>query len=116
MVLPDFTVSPNTIFLVVFSELIIGGHHLANHKSAAKRARKTLRKTTINSRTKMTVRTFEKKLRAAISKKDGKEAQELLISYTSKIAKAAQKGVIKSKAASRKIARLSKSVHQLVSS
>jgi len=89
---------------------------LANHKSAAKRARQTVRKTTINSRTKARARTCEKKLRAAISKKDKGAAQELLITYTSKSAKAAQKGIIKAKTASRKIGRLSKSVHQLVSS
>lgn len=97
-----------------YFELIIGGYKLANHKSAAKRARQTTRKTIINSRTKATVRTFEKKLRAAISEKDKEAAQKLLISYTSKAAKAAQKGVIQAKAASRKIGRLSKSVHQLV--
>ena len=88
---------------------------MANHKSAAKRARQTIRKTTINARTKATVRTFEKKLRSAISKKDKEAAQQLLVTYTSKAAKAAQKGVLKAKAASRKIGRLSKSVHQMVS-
>lgn len=86
---------------------------MANHKSAEKRARQTVRKTEINSQTKSTVRTWEKKLRKAISDKDQKQAAELLVAYTSKAGKAVQKGVYKTQTISRKVGRLSQQVHQL---
>ena len=100
---------------------------MANIKSAIKRARQN---TAIRSRNKSTissVRTAEKKLLKAFSqehdntpKTNNQKAPEqkgptthpkdLLRIYTSKISKAAQKGVIKSKTASRKISRLSKRI------
>lgn len=60
-----------------------------------------------------TVRTFEKKLRTAIAAKDAKAAKAGLLAYTSKIDKAASKGVIAVKTASRKISRISKQVSAL---
>ncbi|MCB0385864.1 MAG: 30S ribosomal protein S20 [Bdellovibrionales bacterium] len=87
---------------------------MANHKSAAKRARQAKKKTAVNSRAKSAVRTFEKSLRKALSAKDADAAQKLLVAYTSKAGKAAQKGILQAKAVSRKISRLSKNVHQLV--
>jgi small subunit ribosomal protein S20 len=89
---------------------------LANHKSAAKRARQTKRRTAVNARTKSAIRTFEKSLRKALNTKDAKAAQELLVEFSSKAAKAAQKGVIKARTVSRKVSALSKHVHQLVTS
>lgn len=86
---------------------------LANHKSAAKRARQSLRKTTNNSKTLNAVRTFEKKLRLALTSKDKEKATELLTAYTSKASKAAQKGVMKAETVSRKVSRLSKSLFSL---
>lgn len=86
---------------------------MANHKSAAKRARQSIRKSTVNSRAKSTVRTFEKKLLKAISSKDQDSAQQLLTSYESQMDKASQKGVFHPKTASRKISRLAKQVHTL---
>lgn len=84
---------------------------LANHKSAAKRARQTIVKTARNSGAKKTIRTFEKKILAALTANDSEGAQSLLKSYTSKMAKAARKGILHANHASRKIARLSKKVH-----
>jgi len=86
---------------------------LANHKSAAKRARQTIKKTTINRRTMGTVRTIEKKVRAAIGDKKIDEAKKLFHTYSSEAAKAAQKGVIHFRTASRKIGRLAKQVSKL---
>lgn len=83
---------------------------MANHKSAAKRARQSLKKNARNRSTKNSVRTWEKKLRDAVAKKDAKGAQELLSTFTSKIGKAAAKGVIKTQTAARKVSRLSKFV------
>ena len=86
---------------------------MANHKSAAKRAKQDVKKAERNSRTKKTVRTFEKKLRTAISENDKSAAETLLVSYTSKLDKAASKGVIHRNQVSRKTSRLMKQVSAL---
>ena len=86
---------------------------MANHKSAAKRARQDIKKTEVNARTRKTVRTFEKKLRNAIATSDKEAASSLFIQYTSKLDKAAAKGVVHRNTASRKTARLSKQVAAL---
>ena len=83
---------------------------MANHKSAAKRARQSLKKNARNRSTKNSVRTWEKKLRDAVTKKDTKGAQDLLSTYISKMGKAAAKGVVKTQTAARKVSRLSKFV------
>lgn len=90
-----------------------GGFNLANHKSAAKRARQSLRKTAINTARKRSVRTEEKKLRDALSAKDKKSAETLLSAFMSKIDRAAKNGLIKSQTAARKIGRLSQQVNGL---
>lgn len=86
---------------------------MANHKSAEKRARQSVRRNKVNSKTMGEVRTFEKKLRAAIGNKDKEQSQQLLVSFTSKVDKAAQKGRISTQTASRKVSRLSKAVSHL---
>ena len=86
---------------------------MANHKSAAKRARQSIRKTSRNSRIKSTVRTFEKGLRKAISEKKMDEAKKLMISFSSEIDKAAQKGIVHANNAARKVSRLAKQVQSL---
>ena len=83
---------------------------MANHKSAKKRARQTIRKAARNSQTRKAVRTFEKKLRLAIDGKKLDEVKSLLVAYESKIAKAAQKGLYHAKTASRKVSRLARQV------
>jgi small subunit ribosomal protein S20 len=88
---------------------------LANHKSAEKRARQSLKRRTRNSQAKSAVRTFEKKLRKAVADKDTKVAQELLTAFMSKIDSAAQKGVVHVKAASRKVGRISAQISAMVS-
>ncbi len=80
---------------------------MANHKSAAKRARQNVRRAARNSATKNSVRTSERKLRQAVAAKDNKQVPELLKAFTSRVAKAAIKGVFKKETASRKVARLS---------
>ena len=87
---------------------------MANHKSAEKRARQSLKRRTRNSQAKSTVRTWEKKLRAAVASKDTKAAQEIFHTFTSKIDKAAQKGIVHVKAASRKVGRISAQISALV--
>ena len=97
----------------IFSDKhIIGGYPLAQHKSAAKRARQAVRKNKVNSTRKSKVRTGEKSLLTAIQKKDLKAIPQLLSYYTSQMMKAAQKGAFSKTTASRKIARLSAQVHK----
>ena len=83
---------------------------MANHKSAIKKARMSLRRQAINSRTLGEVRTVEKQLLKAISGKKKDDAAKILVTYMSKMGKAAQKGRVHFSTASRKIGRLSKAV------
>lgn len=80
---------------------------MANHKSAEKRARQAIKKNARNTATVKAVRTFEKKLRAAVAKKDKAESEKLLSWYISKAGKAAAKGALKKQNAARKVSRLS---------
>ncbi len=86
---------------------------MATHKSAEKRARQSIKRNARNSQTIGSVRTFEKKLRTAIAAGDQKAAVGLLTDYMSKMSKAAVKGVVHGKTASRKIGRLSERVHKM---
>lgn len=79
---------------------------MANHKSAAKRARQTLKKNARNHMTKKTIRTIEKKLRQAIDNKSKDDAQKFYLEFTSKIDKAAEKGILHKNNASRRKSRL----------
>ena len=88
---------------------------MAQHKSAAKRARQAVKKNAVNTARKSKVRTSEKTLAAAIKSADKKSAPELLSAYTSQMMKAAQKGVFSKSTAARKVGRLSAQVHKTVS-
>ena len=59
------------------------------------------------------VRTLEKKVRKAIVGKNKDESAKALIEFSSSIAKAAQKGRVPFRTASRKIGRLAKAVSAL---
>ncbi len=86
---------------------------MANHKSAKKRARQTITKSARNSQTKKSIRTCEKNLRIAITEKKTEDAQKLLVTYTSKIGKATQKGIYHKNNAARKVSRLAKHVNSI---
>ena len=85
---------------------------MAQHKSAAKRARQAVKKNAVNTARKSVVRTAEKALASALKNKDVKAAQTLLSAYVSKIMKAAQKGVFTKSTAARKVSRLSTQVQK----
>ena len=85
---------------------------MANVASAEKRNRQRIKRRARNQFHLSTMRTHVKRVRAAIEAKDGK-AGELLKAAVAVIDKAAQKGVIDKKAASRKISRLTKSFHRV---
>jgi len=86
---------------------------LANHKSALKRARQNEIRRLRNKSVRTRVKSIVKDLRLSVSE-DSKEAalKKLDIAKTN-IDRAAQKGVIHKKTASRKISRLSKLVNTI---
>ncbi len=84
---------------------------MANHKSAEKRARQSVRRQTINTRTKGALRKSERRLRASLEEKASLEVTlPLFRELESLIGKAAQKGRIPMARASRKISRLAKQI------
>ncbi len=86
---------------------------MANVKSAEKRARQAIRKKKNNETWSSRVKTFEKKLLAAIDKKDAKEAQKALVTFMSQMDRASQTGVLHARNAARKIGRLAKRVSNI---
>jgi small subunit ribosomal protein S20 len=86
---------------------------LANHPSAEKRNRQRVKRTLRNRAVKAAVRTHVKTVRAAIASKDPKAAQQALAEASVAIAKAASKGSLPKKTASRKVSRLAAAVHGL---
>ena len=83
---------------------------MANIKSAKKRILVTETKAARNKATRSRVKTFVKKVDAAIAAGDKAAAQAALLVATSEIDKAASKGVYHKNTASRKVSRLSKAV------
>jgi small subunit ribosomal protein S20 len=86
---------------------------LANHKSAAKRARQTPRREAVNNAHKSAVRTYERKLRKAISDKDVQAAGDLLKQFASQIMRATKRRIYSKNAVARKLSRLSSAIHSL---
>ena len=78
---------------------------MANHPSAEKRHRQSLRRRDRNRNAKAAVRLAFKKARAALEKKD-QSAKELVLSAERAVSKAAAKGFIHKSNAARRIARL----------
>lgn len=86
---------------------------MANHKSAIKRHRQSLKRATRNRAMKTRVRNTVKAVRTAILQKDKDQAQALLGTANSVLDKAAGKGVIHWRKAARSISRLSKAVAEI---
>jgi small subunit ribosomal protein S20 len=83
---------------------------LANHKSAKKRAKQSQVRRLRNRSAKTTLKNLEKSLRAA--QETGADTKaELMRQTQSVIHKAAKKGILHKKTASRKISRLTKLVN-----
>jgi len=81
---------------------------VANVPSAEKRNRQRLRRRQRNLLHLTKVRTYVKKVRAALA--SGGKPEDILKQAAKLLDKAAQKGVVKKKTASRKISRLTKAV------
>jgi small subunit ribosomal protein S20 len=88
-------------------------HVVANHESAKKRNRQTIKRTARNRHIRTTVRTYVKRVRTALDAKDKKAATEALAPAVSAIDSAVLKGVYHRNTASRYISRLTEQVHRL---
>ncbi|MCI6676564.1 MAG: 30S ribosomal protein S20 [Clostridiales bacterium] len=86
---------------------------MANIKSAKKRILVIQTKTARNKAIKSRVKTYIKKVDAAIAQGDKNAAAAALVDATSEISKAASKGIYHKNTASRKISRLSKAVNAM---
>ena len=82
---------------------------MANHKSAKKRAKQSQVRRLRNKSVKTTLKNLDKRVHAA--KEAGDNTDELMKQTQSAIHKAAKKGVLHKKTASRKISRLFKLVN-----
>jgi small subunit ribosomal protein S20 len=83
---------------------------MANHKSAEKRVRQTVKRRLRNKHVLTTMRTYIKRVRAAIEEGDVAVANESLKVAAQALARASSKGVIHRNQASRKISRLTRAV------
>jgi small subunit ribosomal protein S20 len=92
---------------------VIGGIEMANIKSAKKRILVIETKTERNKAAKSRVKTFVKKVYAAIDAGDKTAADAALKDAISEISKAASKGIYHKSTASRKISRLTKAVNKI---
>ena len=86
---------------------------MANHPSAARRNRQRIKRAARNRTVKSGTRTALRKARAALTAGDVNLAETLVHSVESQLDRAASKGVIHSKAASRVKARLNTQLHKL---
>ena len=80
---------------------------MANTSSAKKMARKIERRTALNKARRTRMRTYVKKLDAAIATGDQEQARAALRTAESELMKAVSKGVIHKNAGARKVSRLS---------
>ncbi len=86
---------------------------MANHKSAAKRARQTIVKTKRNTVRKTQSKSVIKTIREAIAAADKKTALDLLPQAQSFLYRLAKHGAIKANTAGRKTARLATQINKL---
>ncbi len=86
---------------------------MANHASALKRHRQTLKRTRRNQALRTRLRHLVRSVRTAVAGKDTDAASATLARAIRAIDRAATKGLIHRNNAARKVARLSRAVHQL---
>ena len=86
---------------------------MANIKSANKRISVIATKTERNKAIKSEVKTYIKKVEAAVAAKDAAAAKDVLAIATKKIDMAASKGVYHKNNAARKVSRLTKAVNSI---
>ena len=89
---------------------------MANTSSAKKMARKIERRTALNKARRTRMRTYVKKVDAAIATGDQDQARAALRTAESEVMKAVSKGVIHKNAGARKVSRLSARVKSMTAS
>jgi len=83
---------------------------MANHKSAAKRARQSVKRNALNRTRRTKVRSLTKAVETAVAGKDANTATKAMRTAESSLARAAQRGTVHWKTAARKTSRLAKRV------
>lgn len=86
---------------------------MANHASAEKRNRQRITRTARNRSARATVRTILKKARAALATGEADKAKEPVNAAAKALARAASKGILKKKTASRVTSRISSQLSKL---
>lgn len=86
---------------------------MANHSSAKKAIRKTQRNAVINKNRMSRIRTFVKKVIAAVASGSSNEAKDALVVAQSELMRGVSSKLIKKNTASRKVSRLSKMVKNI---
>ena len=86
---------------------------MANHKSAKTRINRNNKRSIINGARRSRVRTFVKKVEAAIAASDKETAAAAFKTAESELMRAAQKGVLPKNTASRTVSRLSAKIKAL---
>ena len=83
-------------------------NRMANHKSAKKRARQTLKRKTINSQVLSQIKTNINKFTESVRSKNTEEIDKSFSLVNSSLAKATKRGLIKRQYMSKKLSSLSK--------
>ena len=86
---------------------------MANHVSSKKRIRRNSRMEVVNKVRKNRVRSFIKKVEAAIEQSDKVKAQEALILAQPEMHRSVTKGIFKKNTISRKLSRLSAKIKKI---
>ena len=86
---------------------------MANHKSAQKRSRQTIKKSEINSQTLTKLKTSINKHNELIKTKNKEELNKSLSLINSSLAKALKKGPVKKQFVSRKLSSLSNKIKNI---
>ncbi len=86
---------------------------MANHKSAIKRHKQSLKRNARNRSSRTRMKNLVKNVRAAIQNNDKETAMSALKNATVALDKSAGKGVIHWKKAARKVSRLTKAVNKI---
>ncbi|MDR3425754.1 MAG: 30S ribosomal protein S20 [Alphaproteobacteria bacterium] len=81
---------------------------MANHKSAEKRARQTVKRNALNRSRRSTIRTYAKEAEAAAATGDIEKTTAAMRKAESALAKGASRGTLHWKTAARKTSRLAK--------
>lgn len=87
---------------------------MANHASAKKAYRQTIKNTLINKSRMSRIRTFMKKVIVAIESGSKQAASDAFIVAQSEIMRGVKHGIIKLNTGSRKVSRLSKKIKSMV--